>query len=163
LAAFIRSNNDTSAIWEKDTIANVTYTKAQRDSMNPHKAVPTNIDTTRLITGPSIPKTPVVYFEFNKSTIAKEYQPKLDSLARFVKLNKNYKIQIEGNTDTVGSFIYNQRLSLARANAVAKYLEGKGVSANKLHIHGNGKHHLAMVGDGANALNRRDDIIIVKE
>jgi len=163
LAAFIKSNHDTSAIWERDTTVNLTYTKTQRDSMNPHKAIPTNIDTTRLITGPSIPKTPVVYFEFNKSTIAKEYQPRLDSLARFVKLNKNYKIQIEGNTDTVGSAIYNQRLSLARANTVAKYLEGKGVSTKRLHIQGNGKHHLAMVGDGANAINRRDDIIIINK
>ncbi|HTA83891.1 MAG TPA: OmpA family protein [Bacteroidia bacterium] len=163
LSALIRSYNDTSGVFEKDTVAGVTYAKAQLDSINPRKVIPTNIDTTHIVTAASIPKMPVVYFAFNKSNIEKEYYSRLDSIALFVKINKRYKIVIEGNTDTVGTVAYNQRLSLSRANAVAKYLSGKGVNSKKLHIEGNGKHHLAVVGDGSSALNRRDDILIIKE
>jgi outer membrane protein OmpA-like peptidoglycan-associated protein/tetratricopeptide (TPR) repeat protein len=163
LSAFIKSYTDTSTVWEKDTASSISFSEVQRDSMNPKKVVPTNIDTVHIVTAPSIPKMPVVYFEFNKSVIGKEYYSKLDSLALFIKFNKHYDIHIEGNTDTVGTVAYNERLSLARATAVSKYLISKGVNKNKLHIEGNGKHHLAVVGDGSSALNRRDDIIIVKE
>jgi outer membrane protein OmpA-like peptidoglycan-associated protein/tetratricopeptide (TPR) repeat protein len=162
LSALIHSYNDTSKIWERDTNATITYTKAQKDSMNRGRVIPTNIDSLHLITGPAIPGSPLVYFAFNKYNIKKVYYSKLDSLARFAKLNKKYKIQIEGNTDTVGSVAYNQHLSILRAKSVAKYLENKGVSAKRIHIQGNGKHHLAVVGDGSSALNRRDDIIIVQ-
>ena len=163
LTAFLVSNNDFRSIWEKDTAASVTYTPAQIDSLNPTKVVSTHIDATPIITGAAIPKMPVVYFDFNSSTINKQYFTRLDSLATFIKKNKQYKILIEGNTDTVGTVEYNQRLSLARANSVATYLESKGVAKDKLHIEGNGKHHLAVVGDGSNAMNRRDDIVITKE
>jgi outer membrane protein OmpA-like peptidoglycan-associated protein/tetratricopeptide (TPR) repeat protein len=163
LTALMKAHNDTSTMWEADTATAITYAPAQRDSMNPKQVVSTHIDTTHIVTAAGIPKMPVVYFAFNSSEIDKEYYPRLDSVAAFVKASKKYKISIEGNTDTVGTVDYNQRLSLQRANAVAKYLESKGVSTGKLHIEGEGKHHLAVVGDGSNALNRRDDLVITKE
>ncbi|MGP8216045.1 MAG: OmpA family protein [Bacteroidia bacterium] len=216
LSALIGSYNDTASIWERDTNVAITYTPAQRDSLNPKKAIAINMDTAQAITAPEIasaktapvksngkaqkngkviaanidttgkaanpalagtktkvaplkivsspalPKLPVVYFGFNKYSIAAEYHPMLDSLAIYAKANGKYRIQIEGNTDTVGSVAYNKRLSLLRAKAVADYLERKGIAAKRIHTEGNGKRHLAVVGDGTNARNRRSDILIIE-
>jgi len=163
LSAFINNHNDTAAVWERDSMITVTYTKAQVDSINPKKIVATHIDTTtHLVASKGIPKMPVVYFAFNKHRIDKKYYSTLDSLAMVMKSNSSYKLLIEGNTDTRGKASYNKRLSVLRAGAVAYYLEHKGVKANRIHIQGNGKRHLAVVGDGSSALNRRDDIIITQ-
>jgi outer membrane protein OmpA-like peptidoglycan-associated protein len=164
LSSFIRSFKDTTTIWERDTTATIAYTPVQKDSINPKTAIAINTTDTaiRVVKAVSIPKMPVVYFAFNKYSINKAYYSKLDSLAKYVRLNSKCKIQIEGNTDTRGSFKYNQHLSLLRARAVAGYLIRKGVASSRIHIQGNGKHHLAVVGDGASALNRRDDIIIIQ-
>jgi len=157
LSGLIKSSGDTDKIWEKDTTINVAYTPTQRNMVNPKP-----VDTTHMVTGPKIPSKPTIYFAFNKSTIEPKYFSMLDSIAAVMKTNSKYKIQIEGNTDTVGSAKYNQALSLRRAKSVEHYLTSKGLPVTKIHIVGNGKRHLAIPKDGANALNRRDDIIIIE-
>jgi outer membrane protein OmpA-like peptidoglycan-associated protein len=48
-------------------------------------------------------------------------------------------ISIEGHTDSRGDDAYNQRLSLARAEAVKAYLVEKGVAAGRLRTVGLGE------------------------
>lgn len=86
----------------------------------------------------------------------------LDSIAAYVKSNSKYKVQIEGNTDAVGSAKYNKRLSLKRAEMVAHYLEQKGVKRKQIHIKANGESDLVVDTKAKNALNRRDDITIIQ-
>lgn len=166
MSAMINNYNDTATVFEKDTTSSIAYTPAQIDSINPKQIVATHIDTATHVvasnTNKGIPKMPVVYFAFNKYRIDKKYHSTLDSLASVIKGNDKYKVLIEGNTDTRGSAKYNKHLSLLRANAVAYYLERRGVKTSRIHIQGNGKRHLAVVGDGTSALNRRDDIVITQ-
>jgi len=159
LLAYIKSFNDTATVWEKDTTVNITYTADQRNAINPK---PVATDTTKMVTSAKVPPKPIVHFEFNKYMLEPQYTPMLDSIVAVMKTNSKYKIQLEGNTDTIGSANYNERLSLMRAKAVERYLISKGISANRIHLVGNGKRHLALPTDGANALNRRDDIIIIE-
>ena len=56
-----------------------------------------------------------------------------------------------GFTDTVGTAEYNQGLSERRANAVADYLEGRGVSRDRMVIQGFGKTNLAVPTPGPDA------------
>ena len=70
-----------------------------------------------------------VRFDFDKSNIRPEFLANLDNAARRAKENPGVPIEVQGHTDNVGSFKYNQALSERRADAVKKYLiEGSGRS-----------------------------------
>ncbi len=64
-----------------------------------------------------------VKFGFDKSDLSKEAKAALDAFAQRIKNeNKNVYIEIQGNTDSVGSDHYNLVLGQARAEAVMRYL-----------------------------------------
>ncbi|MFZ6773851.1 OmpA family protein [Undibacterium sp. SXout7W] len=80
-------------------------------------------------------------FGFDSYTLPPE-QRKLDEIAN--ALNANIQINnivITGYTDRIGSKKYNQKLSEQRASAVKNYLEGKGVSANRMSVFGKGENN----------------------
>ena len=49
------------------------------------------------------------------------------------------RVRVEGHTDSKGSDAYNQRLSQRRAEAVVKYLIGKGIDPSRLEAVGFGE------------------------
>ena len=51
----------------------------------------------------------------------------------------DYRVVLEGHTDSIGKEAYNQKLSEKRANAVAKALEDLGVSGDKIKTVGFGE------------------------
>ena len=63
-----------------------------------------------------------VKFDFDKSVIKPEYFGNLDNVVKKIIEHPEMNMQVQGHTDNVGSFKYNQRLSERRANAVKKYL-----------------------------------------
>ena len=68
-----------------------------------------------------------VKFNFDKYDIKPQYFANLDNTAKKIKDHPEKQIEVQGHTDNVGSFKYNQGLSERRANAVKKYLiEGSG-------------------------------------
>src|SRR5262249_12137767 len=67
-----------------------------------------------------------IYFDFNKSLITSESAQKLDSIADAVNhSSKVTKVNIVGYTDALGSNAYNEKLSVARAEATKSYLGKK--------------------------------------
>ena len=84
-----------------------------------------------------------IEFELNSDKIRTSSNAKLDQAAEIIKtLNSNDKFLVIGATDTRGSEQLNLSLSQRRANAVVKYLTGKGVSSNMLVAEGRGKTDL---------------------
>lgn len=74
-----------------------------------------------------------VYFEYDKDIIRGESYPLLDEVANTIRSNPQLgKIEVAGHTDSDGSDTYNQDLSQRRAEAVVRYLVGKGVDAARL-------------------------------
>ena len=72
------------------------------------------------------------------------------------------KVRIEGHTDNKGDPLRNLKLSQSRAEAVVKYLVGKGIAADRLDAAGFGEQRpLAdnKTEDGR-AQNRRVDITV---
>jgi peptidoglycan-associated lipoprotein len=64
-----------------------------------------------------------VHFGFNKSELSADAKAALDAFAKRVKdENKNVYIEVQGNTDSVGSEQYNVVLGQARAEAAMRYL-----------------------------------------
>ena len=64
-----------------------------------------------------------VHFGFNRSDLSADAKAALDAFAKRVKdENKNVYIEVQGNTDSVGSEEYNVQLGQARAEAAMRYL-----------------------------------------
>lgn len=63
----------------------------------------------------------------------------IDSVVGYVQSRPSYAIEVRGHTDDRGSEELNQRLSEARARAVADYLASKGVDAARLTARGFGE------------------------
>lgn len=64
-----------------------------------------------------------VLFAFDSSEILPSAIPILERVANFLSEAKQAEITIEGHTDTIGEADYNQKLSEARAQSVATWLE----------------------------------------
>ena len=103
------------------------------------------------------------FFDFDKSVIKPAGKEKLDDLIGKIKdINLEVIIAV-GHTDSVGSDSYNQKLSVARAEAVKAYLVSKGIEKNRVYTEGKGEK--APVADNktkeGQAKNRRVEIEVV--
>lgn len=80
-----------------------------------------------------------LYFKADTSTINKESYEVLDELYEFLVYNRDVIIEIGGHTNGVPDDAYCDRLSTARAKAVAEYLIRKGIDPSKVQFKGYGK------------------------
>ena len=104
-----------------------------------------------------------VHFAFNKAKIRPEDMPVLDEAAETLRAHPDMRVEVNGYTDAIGSEKYNLRLSERRAEAVVAYLEGKGISRDRLIPQGFGKTNFVASNDTAEgrAQNRRVELIPV--
>ncbi|HEY3874507.1 MAG TPA: OmpA family protein [Candidatus Kapabacteria bacterium] len=73
-----------------------------------------------------------VFFDFDKATLRPESHSELNYWVDLLKKYPQLKIEIDGHTDSVGTLRYNERLSLARAEAVKAYLVERGIKSKRL-------------------------------
>lgn len=84
-----------------------------------------------------------IEFELNSDKIRTQSFGKLNQAADIIKtLDTSSQYLVIGATDTRGSDEYNKKLSQRRADAVVKYLTGRGVSRNMLIADGRGEKDL---------------------
>lgn len=97
-----------------------------------------------------------VTFPIGEANIEAKCFPALNAVVTV--MNKtDVKLLVEGHTDNTGGPEANQSLSLARAAAVKKYLEEKGVAGDRLNIVGYGPEKPIAPNDtdAGRAKNRR--------
>jgi outer membrane protein OmpA-like peptidoglycan-associated protein len=102
-----------------------------------------------------------VHFDFNRYDIRPGDAAVLDEAAATLKDNPNTRVDVNGYCDWIGGVNYNLRLSEKRAEAVVRYLEKDGVSADRLTPHGYGKTNFVATNrtrDGR-AQNRRVELV----
>ncbi|MFX8024096.1 OmpA family protein, partial [Acinetobacter baumannii] len=63
-----------------------------------------------------------LFFDTGKAELKPESKPQLDAMAELLKAQPALKAWIVGHTDNVGGFDANEKLSLARAQAVVAAL-----------------------------------------
>ena len=80
-------------------------------------------------------------FKFGKSTLPDEAKQAIDQMVSQLKQDpKNIYIEIEGHTDSIGDKVMNERLGLARAEAVKRYLyEQYQIPLHKMNVISYGK------------------------
>ena len=103
------------------------------------------------------------FFDFDKAVVKAEGKAKLDDLVGKIKGVNLEVIIAVGHTDSVGTDAYNQKLSVARAEAVKAYLVSKGVEKNRVYTEGKGEKQPVADNKTAEgrAKNRRVEIEVV--
>jgi outer membrane protein OmpA-like peptidoglycan-associated protein len=106
---------------------------------------------------------PNIYFDFNSSSVNASSKVTLEVWIRFLKENKNVKIEIGGHTDGVGSDAYNKALSDRRVASVKNHLVNAGIAASRISTKSYGKSKPIESNDTeeGRTKNRRVEITIL--
>lgn len=104
-------------------------------------------------------------FESAKDVIIPSSYPSLNELAIILTNNPIYKLHLEGHTDNVGDDHKNLVLSQKRAESTKKYLETRGVPADRITAAGFGETRPKTENDteSGRKMNRRVEMTISME
>lgn len=175
------ANNKAAEIQQAEQIAENTAANTQaqvQEAVNNTEAVAENAAdnaneaaTTMISKGTSkieatkskISEAITVNFDTDSSTIKGKYFPVVKLFLSQIK-QKGLTINIDGYTDNVGSEAYNDKLSVRRAEAVAKYLTDNGISRNIIITRGHGETNFVADNDteAGRAKNRRAEISVTR-
>ncbi len=111
-----------------------------------------------------------VNFDFNSAVMTDGF-PSLLRLAELLQKNPGYKVKVEGHTDNLGSVAANEKLGMARANAVKDFLVKYGARPNQIETSTRGKSQPRAQGaksvysptDEARWMNRRVVISVMDD
>ena len=97
-----------------------------------------------------------VTFDFGSDRLGGESLRALDKVVLAMKANPEWRLAIEGHTDSHGAPEYNQELSERRAEVVKMHLETAGIAPHRLRALGFGATRPIVPNDGRrDFLNRR--------
>lgn len=102
-----------------------------------------------------------INFDTGSDVIKPESKQTLDQIVALLKVNKDWKMTIEGHTDSVGGADYNLKLSDKRAAAVKDYLIKSGIDATRLQSAGFGMSKPLATNENSfgRAQNRRVELV----
>ena len=73
-----------------------------------------------------------INFDSDSDVLREESKPTLDRIAALLKAKADWKLTIEGHTDSTATAAHNQQLSQRRAEAVKAYLQKAGIEGARL-------------------------------
>lgn len=102
-----------------------------------------------------------VLFDTGQAALKPGAQVTIGRLGEFLGNHADFKVLIEGHTDSIGSDEYNIALSQRRAQSVADALVGRGVDSARVRTRGLGKHYAVATNDNAagRQQNRRVEVV----
>ncbi|MBQ0089678.1 MAG: OmpA family protein [Prevotellaceae bacterium] len=102
-------------------------------------------------------------FVAGKADLSDDAKFVLHDLAKVLKKNSQFKLQIEGHTSAEGDATFNQKLSEERAAAAVTFLvEHEGVDKSRLEAVGYGSSRLKNAADPVSPENRRTEFVVVE-
>jgi outer membrane protein OmpA-like peptidoglycan-associated protein len=104
-----------------------------------------------------------ITFDTSSSSLKPSFTDVLNSVVEVVKEFDKTLLQINGYTDSTGSFEYNQNLSEQRAESVARFFLNSGVAASRVRTAGMGPRDPIASNDTAagRAQNRRVELSLI--
>jgi peptidoglycan-associated lipoprotein len=109
-------------------------------------------------------KLETVFFDYDQWSIREDQKTILNQNAGWLKANPQVRVRLEGNCDQRGTAEYNLALGQKRADAVKTFLEGLGVSRNRVETISYGFERPSDRGqnESAWAKNRRVDFAPIR-
>lgn len=104
-----------------------------------------------------------IYFASGKAMLKPQSFKSLNALVDFLNEYPNVKVEIGGHTDNVGNVAINQRISEARAKAVAQYVISMGIPESRITSKGYNfsKPKASNATSAGRAKNRRVEFTII--
>jgi peptidoglycan-associated lipoprotein len=104
-----------------------------------------------------------VYFDFNVSDIRNDQQSAVEAKVPVMSANTDVRIRISGNADERGSAEYNMALGMRRAATVKRFLENRGIDANRIDLVSYGEERPVCTDHNEDCWrqNRRDEFEII--
>ena len=102
-----------------------------------------------------------IHFAFDKATIRKETKGLISDIAKTLKVNPRWTLEIRGHTDSIGGAEYNAKLSKQRSNSVkARLVQRYGIKASRLSTSGAGATETKATNETlqGRAINRRVEL-----
>ncbi len=150
-------NGDKGAPYAYYYLDDISLSPEKEDSIVVEMIVPEiAVDTTFKIAAGKTLVIDNVYFEVDRSVIKQESFPVLDEIIQAMLEQQQLNVEIDGHTDSDGSLEHNQKLSEARAEAVARYFVENGIAKGRITTKGYGSSR--PVGSEKNK-NRRVEFI----
>lgn len=106
-----------------------------------------------------------IRFASGSAVIDPESYQAIDEAVRFLKTNPTVRVEIQGHTDSQGSYQGNLTLSQERAQSVRDYLiRVHGISADRLEARGYGSNVPVASNDteAGRSQNRRVELVVIK-
>ena len=102
-----------------------------------------------------------IYFDFDEASIKDQYRPIIEAHAKYLQVNRNARVTLQGNTDERGTREYNIALGQRRADAVKKMMVLYGAQEIQIETVSFGKEKPRREGHDETAWteNRRVDIV----
>ncbi|RMG40727.1 MAG: OmpA family protein [Candidatus Dadabacteria bacterium] len=103
-----------------------------------------------------------VYFEFDSDRLTAEARDTIRKIAEVLRDAPERHVSVEGHTDSIGTFAYNQDLSERRARSVASELVYDGISRQRISTRGFGETRPIASNKTAagRRMNRRVEVIV---
>ena len=104
-----------------------------------------------------------IYFDFNQAELRPEAVKTLDELATYSSKNPQIQVELNANTDGLGTDTYNRILSEKRGQAAIDHLVTKGVDRSRIVMNPLGKERPLTSNDNeiGRQLNRRVEFYIL--
>jgi peptidoglycan-associated lipoprotein len=105
-----------------------------------------------------------VFFDFDQWSIREDQKEVMAKNSQWLKSNPNVKVRLEGHCDERGTAEYNLALGQKRAEGVKSFLEGMGISSQRMTPVSYGEERPLDPGhdEAAWTKNRRVDIVPAK-
>ncbi|SDL05505.1 Outer membrane protein OmpA [Catalinimonas alkaloidigena] len=104
-----------------------------------------------------------IYFDFDKYDLRPEARKVLDEIIAYSKGNPHVQIEMNANTDNIGSDEYNEKLSTQRGQAARDYLIAHGLKKSDLVIdaRGEGNPLVSNATRTGRQVNRRVEFYVI--
>ena len=105
-----------------------------------------------------------IWFAFDDYNLSNHSKENLEKIANWMSKTAAAKVQIQGNTCNIGTTEYNLALGERRASSAKNYLQGLGVSPDRVSTisYGLEKPLAPNTNEENRSKNRRDDFVEIK-
>jgi outer membrane protein OmpA-like peptidoglycan-associated protein len=162
------ARNEANAAFLRASAAEANAARAEREreaALDRMRSALDAVAETRVTARGLIVNLPDILFDFNAATLKPEAREVLSRICGILLVIQDYRLEIEGYTDSIGSEDYNQRLSEQRAGTVGSYLAECGLDASRMNSRGFGESYPIASNDTAEgrSQNRRVEIFVPTE